>query len=109
MNNIFDAVFAQASVLHIPKKDVLHVLHKMKDQLNPGGLMYLAVKEKKEHQPEEEIKKESGYGYVYERFFSYFSMSELKDYIAKLGMVLMWDKSSQIDNTTWFQVIVKKT
>jgi 2-polyprenyl-3-methyl-5-hydroxy-6-metoxy-1,4-benzoquinol methylase len=109
MNEKFDAVFALAVILHVPKKRVLEVLQKMKDRLNPGGLLYIAVKEKKEGGAQEEIKKENDYGYDYERFFSYFNIQELKDYLKSLGMELVYDSITNDGRTNWLQVVGKKT
>ena len=48
---------------------------KFKNKLNPNGVLYLAVKEKRK--VEEEIATENDYGYEYERFFSYFTLDEI--------------------------------
>jgi SAM-dependent methyltransferase len=108
MNIKFDAVFAQAVILHVPKKRIMEVLQKMKDRLNPGGLLYIAVKEVKADEPKEGIKKENDYGYDYERFFSYFNMSELEGYIKDLGMGLIWKSNTSNGRTNWLQVVGKR-
>lgn len=104
----FDGIFAQAVLLHIPKAKVMDVLIKMKGRLNPSGLLYIAVKGVKDDGIEEGITKESDYGYEYERFFSYFSLEELKDYITKLDMELVWAGSTGSGRANWHQVIGKK-
>lgn len=104
----FDAIFAQAVILHIPKARVLEVLAKMKSRLNHGGLLYLAVKEKREGEPEEGVKRENDYGYDYERFFSYFNMYELHDYLRKLDLELIWEGVVNSGRRNWFQIVGKK-
>jgi SAM-dependent methyltransferase len=101
----FDGVFAQAVLLHIPKARALEVLTKMRDKLNPGGILYVGVKGVKAEGAEEESVTESDYGYEYERFFSYFSPAELRDYISKLGMLLCWDGIASSGRTEWVQII----
>ena len=107
MQETFDGVFAQASLLHIPKKDVGSVVKKMVGRLNPNGVLYIAVKERHENQPEEEVKKEDDYGYEYERFWSYFTMAELEQYFTEAGLKII----SRLQNpnpsgkTVWLQII----
>lgn len=110
MAELFDGVFAQASLLHIPKKDAGEMVKKMTRKLLSGGLLYLAVKESREGKPDEEIKKESDYGYEYERFFSYFTMPELEQYLknADLKVVSKLRNPNKSGKTVWLQVIGKK-
>src|SRR3989344_2389545 len=75
----FDGIFAQAVLLHIQKKDAEKTLNKLLGVLKPGGYLYIAVKEKKFGGADEEIKTENDYGYPYERFFSYFTLDEIKN------------------------------
>ena len=106
----FDGVFAQASLLHIPRKDAGETVKKMSDRLVPGGLLYLAVKEAREGKPEEEIARENDYGYEYERFFSYFRMDELERYLLDAGLTVIstMRNSSPSGKTVWLQIIGKK-
>jgi len=103
----FDAVFVQAMLLHIPKSHVIDLLQKFKKKIKPGGLLYIAVKEIKENQPEEMIVKDNDYGYEYERFFSYYTLPELRKYIELLGMELVWEHSELSGKTVWLQIIAK--
>lgn len=104
----FDGIFAQASLLHIPKDRAFEILEKMKNVLNNGGLLYVAVKGKRDDGLDEEIKVEDDYGYQYERFFSYFSLDELKKYFNKLNLEIIWDSGESLNNTNWIQIIGKK-
>jgi len=105
--NKFDAVFAQAVLLHVPKDKVLKVLEQLRNKLKPGGLLYLAVKEVKADGKEEKVLKESDYGYEYERFFSFFTLPEIKDYIGKLELKLVWENITTSGRTNWIQVIAQ--
>jgi len=106
----FDGVFAQASLLHIPKNVAGDVVQKMAERLMPEGLLYVAVKETREGNSDEEILKENGYGYEYERFFSYFTMSELEQHFARAGLevVVQLRNPSPSGNTVWLQIIGKR-
>jgi 2-polyprenyl-3-methyl-5-hydroxy-6-metoxy-1,4-benzoquinol methylase len=110
MLEMFDGIFAQASLLHIPKKDAGEVVKKMAGRLISGGLLYIAVKEVREGKPEEGIAKENDYGYEYERFFSYFTMPELEQYLAGAGLTVV--SASRNPNpsgkTVWLQIIGRK-
>lgn len=107
-NKKFNAVFAQAVLLYIPKKRVMEVLEKLKNKLNPNGVLYLAVKEvSKDDGLEEKNLKENDYGYEYERFFSYFTLPEIKEYIKKLGLSVIWENVANSGRTNWIQVIAK--
>ncbi len=107
MSQTFDGVFVQASLLHIPKDRVMEVLTKMKDRLNDGGLLYVAVKGMR-GDVEEEIKTENDYGYDYQRFFSYFSLEELKRYFTDLGLEIVWEGNKTSLDTRWLQIIGRK-
>lgn len=104
----FDGVFAQAVLLHFPKNTIVKVLEKMKEKLHKNGLLYLAVKGIKEDGIEERIVKENNYGYEYERFFSYFTLDELKGYMDELQMDLVWESVTTIGRAHWIQIISKK-
>lgn len=104
----FDGVFAQASLLHIPKADAPGVVRQMAGKTKPGGHVYIAVKQAHEGTPEEEIKKEDDYGYEYERFFSYYTPLELESYAKDAGLIVLANTSSVSGNTTWLQIVCQK-
>ncbi|MEK7497010.1 MAG: class I SAM-dependent methyltransferase [Patescibacteria group bacterium] len=106
--DIFDGIFAQAILLHIPKAQVSEVLNEFKNSIKDGGYLYLAVKEQRLNQKDEEIIKENDYGYTYERFFSFFTMPEIKNYLSNLNMKVMHDKIVPEGDTNWIVVIAQK-
>ncbi len=110
ISETFDGVFAQASLLHIPKKEAGDVVRKMAQRLVPGGILYIAVKEVRADKPEEAVEKEHDYGYDYERFFSYFSMEELKRYLTDAGVQVISTlrNPSPLGKTVWLQIMGKK-
>ncbi len=104
----FDGVFAQAVLLHIPKREVANVLKNIIAPLKQGGYFYAAVKEIRPGGKEEEVMKEHDYGYEYARFFSYFTPEELKRYITDRGFKPVYEKVSTSGKTNWIQVIAQK-
>ena len=106
----FDGIFARAVLLHFKKVEVLDILKLMKDKLNNGGYLFVAVKERRENENEEELVKEDDYGQEIERFFSYFSMGEMEDYFDKLGMEICFKTVTVVKTGTrrWIQIIARK-
>jgi len=105
----FDGIFAQASLLHIPKKEIAGVLTGLLSCLISGGYLYAAVKGTRPDGKDEEVLKENDYGYQYERFFSYFTMDELKKHFFDLGLSIVYENSKLVGKTTWLQIIGKKS
>lgn len=108
LSDQFDGVFAQAVLLHIPKAEVVNVVKNIIEPLKPGGYLYVAVKELKVGRQEEEIVKESDYGYEYERFFSYYTIDELKKYLTDMGMEIMYENITSSGKTGWIQIVARK-
>jgi len=104
----FDGVFAQASLLHIHKKDVHSVFREFLSHLKPNGYLYVAVKEKNADQADEEVKRESDYGYEYERFFSFYTIDELKQYFLDADLAIVYEDIVPSGKTQWISVIGRK-
>lgn len=105
----FDGLYAKASILHLSKKEVPDFMLKMKERLNPGGFIYVAVKGANPGQEEEQIKVEDDYGYPYERFFSFFFMPEMEKYFADAGFEISWKKIARTGHTNWIEIIGQKS
>jgi SAM-dependent methyltransferase len=84
----FDGIFMQAVLLHVPKAEAEERIKNIAKKLMNGGYFYIAVKEKWPDQVEEETKIENDYGYEYERFFSYFTLGEIRKYFIDSGFTL---------------------
>jgi SAM-dependent methyltransferase len=108
LEETFDGVFAQAVLLHISKKEVIGVIKNIIKPLKTGGYFYVAVKELRSGKPDEEIVKENDYGYDYERFFSYFTLEEIKGYVTEIGMSIVFEIVASSGKTNWIQIIAKK-
>ncbi len=105
----FDGIFAQAVLLHIPKKDIKKVLANLLSPLKSEGYLYIAVKSLKGGQPEEQVIKESDYGYEYERFFSFYTPEELKNFMEESKVSIVYNEIISVGNTDWIQIIAQKS
>jgi hypothetical protein len=105
----FDGIFAQASLLHIPKNEIRATLEKLATRLSIGGCFYIAVKGMRPDGKEEEILTENDYGYPYQRFFSYYSMDELRAYLTDLKLTIIYEDSKLVGKTVWLQIVGKKS
>ncbi len=108
LHTTFNGIFAQASLLHIPKKDFTTIVSLLVSQLQQDGLLYIAVKISSGKNTQEEIKEENKYGHTYTRFFSYYSMDELIDAYKKSGLEVVYTSSNQTGNKEWLQIIGRK-
>lgn len=104
----FDGVFAHAVLLHIPKQEIKSVLQNLSAVLNAGGYLYVSVKELQAGKPQEEIVTESDYGYEYERFFSYFTLPEIKEYLEDSNFTVVFENLDTSRNASWVKVIAQK-
>ena len=104
---VFDGIFAQAVLLHIPKKKVTKVIRNITESLKSGGYLYIAVKELKPGNADEETVKDDDYGYTYERFFSYFTLDEVKNAVKNIGMKVVYENVTSSGKTHWIQVIAQ--
>lgn len=104
----FDGVFAQAVLLHIPHAEIQQVVNNLGAAVKQGGYLYAAVKGVKEGTPIEAELTENDYGYEFTRFFSYYTMPEMKHYFENAGFDSVWSHEALVRKTTWIQVIGKK-
>lgn len=99
----FDGVFAKASLLHIPKSDILEVLSEISRVLKPKGVFHAAVKQGEGEKEETE----DDYGYAYTRFFSYWSPDEFHRLLTESGFTIT--KADILKRSfTWIRVIAVK-
>ncbi len=107
-DNQFEGVFAQAVLLHISKKEVVGVLKNLIAAIKEGGYLYIAVKELRDGRPEEEIVTENDYGYDYQRFFSYYTLEEMKKYLSEVEMKVVYETVTSSGKTNWIQIVAQK-
>ena len=101
----FDGVFAQASLLHVPKKLIPKVLGSIHDILRTNGILYLALKE---GVGEKEVEEER-LGMIIKRFFSFFTKVEIEGYLKNAKFqVLKVRRFLGKSPTIWLYVFARK-
>ncbi len=108
LEDLYDGVFAQASLLHIPKAEAPDVIKALAAKLKPHGAIYIAVKEQRANNPSEEVVTENDYGYEYSRFFSYYTLEEIESYCREAGLTPVQNALPQ-GAAKWVQVIARKS
>lgn len=106
-NETFDAVWANAILLHIFKKDISLVLSEMFRVLKNGGILYVSVK-----QGEGEIlKPDARYNNV-EKFWSFFQKKEIEDELKKANFNILESyiekKRNPYITNSWIHIFCEK-
>ena len=74
-HNEFDGIWACASLLHVPKADILGVMNKVAEALKPNGALYAS------------FKYGSGEGIKGERFFNYYKEDFIDSVLPLVGLI----------------------
>lgn len=106
----YDGIFARAVLLHFSKQQIPGILKKLINHLNFGGFLYVAVKEKREGEKDEEMVRENDYSVDINRFFSYFTTPELEKLLIDAGLKICFSEVTTVKSGTrkWIQVIAQK-
>ncbi len=83
--NTFDGIWAQAVLLHLKRKDVPRALKIFYKILKPNGVLHITLREGK---GEAYVKDKLSEGN--ERFYTYFSRSEIKKLLQKQGFKIIY-------------------
>lgn len=98
--NEFDGIWASASLLHIPKKNLKDIFKLLYKALKDDGYMYISFKYGKYE------------GVIGERYFSYLNYDELNSMIDENFKILVKMKTEDLRfgncNNKWMNVILKK-
>ncbi|MBI4193080.1 MAG: class I SAM-dependent methyltransferase [Candidatus Colwellbacteria bacterium] len=108
LENVFDAIYASAVFVHIPRSEASTKVKKLAEKLKTGGYLYSAVKGPKIQGIQEEVKIENDYGYPYERFFSYFTAGEVESFLREANCEVVYSEGKPSGNARWIEVIGKK-
>lgn len=108
LNEKFDGIFAQASLLHISHKEIEEVLERLCFVLKNGGLFYIAVKGKRAGGVDEHVLTEDDVGFEYQRFFAYYTAKELTEPLKRFGVEEVYHVVNRVDKTDWIQLIGRK-
>jgi cyclopropane fatty-acyl-phospholipid synthase-like methyltransferase len=82
-------VWACATVVHLPKKDLPALLSSLYTLLKPGGTIYMSVKVKPSSDSNDEtFDPDTRYGGI-KKFYAFYEESELLDYFQEAGFVIV--------------------
>ncbi len=80
-DNTFGGVWANASLHHIPKKNLLDVLVKIHKILKQGGIFFIKVK----HGNADSLRENEKFGKKIKRYFAYYEPTELEGMLKSSG------------------------
>lgn len=103
-NKRFNGVWACASLLHIPKKEISKVLKEVWKVLKDKGIFFVAVKKGNG----EKIITSGKYGKPMERFFSFFGIGELTRFLKNANFEIIKRQIEKRGDTKWIQILVRK-
>jgi SAM-dependent methyltransferase len=95
-----DAVFAFASLIHVNKEEFRTILERIYDVLNPGGVIYLSLKQSDAY---EEVTKEDEFGV---RTYYHYSPEDIQKIAPKF--VFVKNEIQEIRGQKWLEVILQK-
>lgn len=106
-NDTFDAVWASASLLHVPKQKLPNVIQKIYACLKAQGIFYVSMKKG----AGEDLKSDTRYGGV-EKFWTFINENELKELLETSGFQILSQETHDISTTyqtnPWIAVICQK-
>lgn len=103
-DGIWNGIWANASLLHIPKEELIKILPKLYEGLVPGGYLYFSLKPSYRFGYEESM--------VQERFFAKYSEEGIRRILSELNISIdkIWVTKSTIENgQDWLNILVKKS
>ena len=106
-SSCFDGIWASASLLHIPKKEIHAVLKKLYDQLKTGGILYLSLK----NGDSEAFIKDNRYGGV-KKYYVYYNLEEIEMHLKEVNFKILnmglREKRQFYDTNSWIHIFCKK-
>jgi ubiquinone/menaquinone biosynthesis C-methylase UbiE len=109
--NSFDAIWANAILVHIPKKEIHKTLQGIKRIMKNDGIMMVCVKTKKDGKNSETYEKDKRHENV-NKFWSYFSRDEFSEHLKNSGfeIIKIIEKNYSNENRDygWINFFCKK-
>ncbi len=105
--NTFDAVWASASLLHIPQNDISVVLNGIHSITKNDGRVFIAVKQGEQG---ERVVAESKYGKPMKREFTFWEKNNLERLLLSTGFIIeksVEQTQKQNDSTTWLNFFLR--
>jgi len=103
----FDGIWASASLLHIPKKNIKYVLKKLKGLLVKNGILYVSLKKGKGS----EVLKDERFGGV-DKFYVYYQSEDIEEILNNVGFEIIEKEEKKkrgfYDTNPWIHIFCKK-
>ncbi len=99
LGHAFDALWVCASLLHVPKHDVLDALSEFHRVLKADGTIYISVKE---GEGEKFVEERQGF----KRFFSFYKQSEFETLLGKAHFEVVKSQAESKNGQTWLNILV---
>ena len=102
---LFDAVFAQASLLHIPKSKIAKVLTDINQILKSRGLFYISLKKGRG----EVILEEDYYNTEkLKRFLALYSRAEFRRLLQETGFTVVYESTNPGRTHPWLNFLARR-
>jgi SAM-dependent methyltransferase len=103
----FDGIWASASLLHVPKKNLKSVLKQLKSALTIEGVLYISLKKGEGS----EVLKDNRYGGV-DKYYVYYQLEEIEKILASIDFKVIKkeqkEKRDFYDTNPWIHVFAQK-
>jgi SAM-dependent methyltransferase len=104
---LFDGIWASASLLHIPKKNLKSVLKQLKSALAKEGVLYISLKKGEGS----EVLEDNRYGGV-DKYYVYYQLEEIDKILTSVGFKIIDREQKErrdfYDTNPWIHVFCKK-
>jgi SAM-dependent methyltransferase len=95
-----DAVFAFASLIHVPKESLREILRRMREALNEGGVVRISLKHS---DPYSEVTKEDEFG---TRTYFLYSKKDIEE-LAE-GFSIIKNELNDLRGQVWLEILLQK-
>lgn len=109
MEERFGAICATAVLLHRPRAELRPILRSFRARLQPGGYLFVALKEKRPDRPEEGMVVEDHLGERIERFFSFFTQEEVEEAFREEGFSVAFSSVTPSGRARWIEVVGQRS
>ena len=90
----FDGIWANASLLHIPKNEISDLIFNVYNMLKPKGVLFTSIKEG----VGEEIIEDKRYDGNPRKFFAYYEKNEMEEILTSVGFQDIESEYASVDN-----------
>lgn len=100
---VWDGLWVNAALLHLPRPEVPAVLRRFHHLLRPGGCLYLSLKA-----GQGEGWEATGYGRPAPRWFTYWTAEGLAALLAGSGFAILDEWRDELPQVTWLNCLARR-